>query len=134
MKLLLDTHAVIWWLGDDDRLGKRARGLIEDPENDVLVSVASLWEMAIKARIGKLEVDVASAAAAIERSGFQILALSIEHLQSLRALPMHHGDPFDHLLAAQTIAEAATLISDDRRMPSYGVTVVRCSGRAIPPP
>ena len=65
MKLLLDTHALLWWLADDDRLGTRARALIEDPANDVLVSVASLWEIVVKVRVGKLEADVGEVAAAV---------------------------------------------------------------------
>ena len=69
MRLLLDTHALLWWLADDDRLGPRARGLIEDPGNDVFVSVASLWEAVVKARVGKLEADIGAIVDAVGREG-----------------------------------------------------------------
>lgn len=127
MKLLLDTHALLWWLGDDDRLGPRARALIGDPGNDVLVSVASLWEIVVKVRVGKLEADVREIADAVEREGFVPLGISAAHLLTLVGLPMHHRDPFDHLLIAQAISEGAAIVSEDEHTPSYPVAVVSCS-------
>ena len=132
MKLLLDTHALLWWLGDDVGLGRRARELIEDPGNDVLVSVVSLWESVVKMRVGRLEADIKEIADAIQREGFVLLDISIAHLQTLEGLPMHHRDPFDHLLIAQAIAEDATFVSEDRYAPKYPVRFVSCSNTPQP--
>lgn len=132
MRLLLDTHALLWWLADDRRLGARARALIENPANDVLVSVASLWEIVVKARVGKLEADVADIAAAVKRGGFALLGISVAHLAALAALPARHRDPFDHLLTAQAIAEDATFVSDDRHVPDYLASYIRCSDTERP--
>jgi PIN domain nuclease of toxin-antitoxin system len=127
MKLLLDTHALLWWLADDARLEPQARELIEDPGNDVLVSVVSLWEMVVKVRVGKLEADIREVADIVPREGFVLLGISTAHLLTLATLPMHHRDPFDHLLLAQAIAEDATFISEDRNTSRYPVRLVTCS-------
>lgn len=127
MKLLLDTHALLWWLEDDGRLGARARSLIEEPTNDVLVSVASLWEIVVKLRVRKLEADIGDIAAAVQQDGFALLDIRVAHLLSLAALPAHHRDPFDHLLIAQAIAEDAAFVSDDRHVPAYPVRTIPCS-------
>lgn len=127
MKLLLDTHALLWWLADDDRLGPEARELIADPGNDVLVSIASLWEIIVKRRVGKLEADITEILDAIERQGFTRLGIDAAHLLALEGLPMLHRDPFDHLLIAQAIAEEASFLSEDRHAHRYPVRVVACS-------
>jgi PIN domain nuclease of toxin-antitoxin system len=127
VKLLLDTHALLWWLADDARLGERARALIEDPANDVLVSVASLWEIVVKVRVGKLEADVAQVAAASEAGGFALLGIGVAHLTAVASLPARHRDPFDHLLVAQAFAEDADFLSDDRHAPLYPIRSVPCS-------
>lgn len=134
MKLLLDTHALLWWLADDGRLGPRARDLIEDPANDILVSVASLWEIVVKRRVGKLEADIGEVAAAFEREGFALLGIGTAHLTMLAGLPAHHRDPFDHLLIAQAIAEDATFLSEDPHAFRYPVRLVTCSDPPPPPP
>ncbi len=126
MKLLLDTHALLWWLADDAQLGPKARGLIADPGNTILVSHASLWEIAIKVGIGKLQVDIDQAVAAIHARGLDELGLEPAHLSTLAALERHHRDPFDHMLIAQAIVEGATLMSDDGRMADYPVALVGC--------
>lgn len=128
MKLLLDTHALLWSLGDDARLGQAARDLIVDPANDVLVSVASLWEIVIKARIGKLDADFAEVDRALDVQGFARLPIEPRHLDALSRLPAYHRDPFDHLLIAQAQVEQATLITDDRNIARYAVETVGCSG------
>jgi PIN domain nuclease of toxin-antitoxin system len=133
MKLLLDTHGLLWWLNDDDQLGPQARALIEDPGNDVLVSVVSLWEIVVKVRVGKLEADIQELVSAIEQEGFVLLEISAAHLLTLASLPMHHRDPFDHLLIAQAISEGATFVSEDQNTPSYPVAFITCSD-APPPP
>ena len=132
MKILLDTHALLWWLADDDRLGTRARALIEDPINDVLVSLASLWEIVVKVRVGKLEADVEEVAAAVDRDGFALLGIGVAHLTALATLPARHRDPFDHLLIAQAIAEDAIFVSDDRHVPYYPVKLAPCSDAVSP--
>ncbi|MEA3063140.1 MAG: hypothetical protein QOJ94_2921 [Sphingomonadales bacterium] len=126
MKLLLDTHALLWWLGDDARLGPEARERIEQSDNKVLVSQISLWEIAIKVGIGKLRIDLGEALTAIRERGLDELGLKPAHLTTLAALERHHRDPFDHMLIAQAIVEGATLISEDRRMGEYPVTILGC--------
>jgi PIN domain nuclease of toxin-antitoxin system len=128
MKFLLDTHALLWWLVDDSQLGRQARELVEDPGNDVLVSMVSLWEIAVKTRIGKLEADIKEITDAVQQEGFNFLDIGIAHLLTLAGLPVHHRDPFDHLLIAQAITEDATFISDDRNTARYPVRMVTCSG------
>lgn len=135
MRLLLDTHALLWWLGDDDALGRQARALIADPGNAVLVSAASLWEIVAKVRVGKLDADIAEIADAIERDGFTWLNIRPTHLAVLAGLPMHpeHRDPFDYMLIAQAIAEDATFVSEDRNVPRYPARSVPCSDRPARP-
>ena len=127
MKLLLDTHALLWWLSDDRRLGQDPRILIADPGNDILVSVVSLWEIVVKLRVGKLEADIGAIERAIVRDGFQRLAIKPAHLAVLATLPLHHRDPFDHLLIAQALDEDALLVSDDQNMPLYPMRLMTSS-------
>ncbi len=136
MKLLLDTHALLWWLNDDGKLGQQARELIADPGNDVLVSVVSLWEVLVKIRVGKLEAHIGHISDAIEREGFTRLGIEPAHLLALGGLPIRpdHRDPFDHLLIAQAITEGATFISEDCNVPHYPVQLVTCSDSPAPPP
>lgn len=127
MKLLLDTHVLLWSLNDSDRLGPTARSLLADRANDVLVSVASLWEVALKSQVGKLRADLQGISNAITRSGVALLGINVAHLVALTGLPRHHKDPFDHVLIAQAMSENAALMSDDRNMPKYPVQVIGCS-------
>jgi PIN domain nuclease of toxin-antitoxin system len=121
VRLLLDTQVLLWWMQDDDGLGPDARGLIEDPASDVLVSVVSLWEIVIKARIGKLRADIAKIARVVEAEGFAMLGISREHLLTASELPRHHRDPFDHLLIAQAIVEGASFVTADANAERYPV-------------
>jgi PIN domain nuclease of toxin-antitoxin system len=114
VRLLLDTHALLWWFADDDRLGQTARTAIADPQNDVFVSI--------------VRADIAELGEAISRQGFATLNIRQAHLMTLASLPMHHRDPFDHLLIAQAIAEDAVLVSDDRYTHFYPVSFLACSG------
>ena len=127
MRLLLDTHALLWWLADDRQLGPKARKLIEDPGNDVLVSVVSLWEIVVKVRVGKLEAEITDVTDAVSREGFLLLDIRPTHLRTLARLPMHHRDPFDHLLIAQAIGESAIFVSDDRHTSRYPVGLIACA-------
>ncbi|WPE24311.1 type II toxin-antitoxin system VapC family toxin [Shinella zoogloeoides] len=130
MRLLLDTHTLLWWLNDDEKLGARARDLIGDPANDVLVSAVSLWEITVKLRIGKLDADIEEILAILPDQGFQRLDISDAHLVALAGLPVHHRDPFDHLLIAQAFAEDAHFVSEDQNVPLYGVPFLTCSDSA----
>lgn len=130
MRLLLDTHALLWWLNDDEKLGSHARRLIGDPENDVLVSAVSLWEIAVKQRIGKLDADIEEILAILPDQGFDRRDITDAHLHALVALPLHHRDPFDHLLMAQAVAEGAQFVSQDQNVPLYGIPFVTCSDPA----
>lgn len=127
MRLLLDTHALIFWLANDRRMGEATRKRLSDPANDILVSVATLWEIVVKQRVGKLQADLGRTLELIEADGFKLLPILPSHLFSLTTLPLHHPDPFDHLLIAQGIAEDATLVSNDRHVAAYPVKVTPAS-------
>ena len=118
MKLLLDTHAFLWWLGNDARLGPRARAAIADPEHLVFVSAASAWEIAVKRVNGKLEApgDITSW---IAGNDFVELRIDVQHAVAAAELPPHHSDPFDRLLIAQARQEQMTLVADDAEMKKY---------------
>lgn len=127
MKVLLDTHALLWWLSDSDKLGPAAREIVADPAHDILVSIVSLWEIAIKIRIGKLDADINEITDAIPAEGFTLLPISPEHLKILMGLPIHHRDPFDHLLMAQALSEQASFLSGDSQMDHYPIEKISCS-------
>jgi PIN domain nuclease of toxin-antitoxin system len=127
VKLLLDTQALLWWLSDDRRLGSQARELIGNPANDILVSVVALWEIVVKSRVGKLDADIGAIEQALVADGFDRLPIAADHLSTLVTLPLHHRDPFDHLLIAQAITEDATFLSNDRNAASYPVRLQACS-------
>jgi len=127
LRLLLDTHALLWWFSDNAQLGHYARNLIADPTNDVLVSVVSLWEIQVKMRAGKLTADLPGIFREIEAQAFDLLPIAQTHLLHLGTLPAHHKDPFDHLLIAQAIVEGAIFVSEDRHAQNYDVQVVTCS-------
>lgn len=114
MKLLLDTHVLLWWL-DDPSLLSSARDAISDPRNEALVSVAVVWEITIKAALGKLDIpdDLEQMLAA---AGFTLLPIDLRHVMAVRNLPAHHRDPFDRLLAAQAVIEIATLMTRDANL------------------
>lgn len=133
MKLLLDTHALLWWLSDDPKLGDHARDLIADPANDILVSAVSLWEILVKVRAGKLVADIQEILDEMKVQGFELLEIGPAHLLVLATLPMHHKDPFDHLLIAQAIAEEAIFLSEDGYTPQYPMRYVTCSDPAPGP-
>jgi PIN domain nuclease of toxin-antitoxin system len=124
MRLLLDTHALLWWLDGDRQLTLRARRAIADPANEVLVSAASAWEITTKARIGKLPGALAVAAdvcGCVARQGFDELAITMDHAARAGALPGPHRDPFDRMLIAQAQAEGLPLVSIERVFDGYGI-------------
>jgi PIN domain nuclease of toxin-antitoxin system len=124
VKLLLDTHALIWFIDGDKELSKNARRAIESEENEVLVSMASVWEIAIKISIAKLRLRLAlenELREFLEGNGFGILDIEYAHVVRVALLPFEHRDPFDRLLAAQSIIKKITLVSQDEIFDRYGV-------------
>jgi PIN domain nuclease of toxin-antitoxin system len=122
--LLHDTHAFLWFCQDDPLLSATAKALIEDPGNRKLLSVASCWEIAIKAGLEKLKLGEPSATyipAALSRTGFELLPISVAHATGVESLLPHHRDPFDRLLIAQTTAEGLPIVSADSQLDAYGV-------------
>lgn len=124
MRILLDTHTLLWALGTPKRLPKRVAAAIRDPANDVFVSAVSTWEITIKAAIGKIEADVADIAAAIEPAGCVELPVTVAHTLCLRGLPPHHRDPFDRLLVAQAVCDGLVLASRDPVFRAYEVEIL----------
>jgi len=123
VKLLLDTHAALWWLGDDDRLGAVSKDLLGDASNDVLLSAAVVWEVAIKRSLGKLKVPDGFASTLIG-AGAGALPVTFAHAEAVELLEWHHRDPFDRMLIAQASVEQAVLISNDPALRPYGVPLV----------
>jgi PIN domain nuclease of toxin-antitoxin system len=124
LRLLLDTHVLLWWMELHPKLGARTRDLIEDTANEPILSIVSLWEIAVKIRAGKLKASIPAIVATAEKQGFSRLGIEDAHLHALLGLPMHHRDPFDHLLIAQAIAEDVPLLTVDRAAERYAVKVV----------
>ena len=122
MRLLLDTHVVIWWRENSDLLHVDARRVIADAE-EVFVSAASAWEVAIKIALGKLRID-GSFEHGVEASHFRNLAVDFEHAAVVATLPLHHGDPFDRMLIAQAQVEGLTLVTHDRQFEPYRTPVL----------
>jgi len=127
VRLLLDTHAFLWWLFDDPQLSTTSRELIADPENRILVSAASAWEISTKYRLGRLPAArelVRDMTAWITRAGFLSLPVEIVHAQRAGSWPQAHRDPFDRMLAAQSEIEDLPLVSLDAKISVFGVRVV----------
>jgi PIN domain nuclease of toxin-antitoxin system len=123
VKLLLDTHAALWWLADDARVGRDAERQLSDETNPVLLSAAVIWEVAIKRSLGKLRAPP-DLAPTLLGAGAQPLPVTLDHAAAVEGLPWHHRDPFDRLLVAQALAEGAAIISQDDRLRPYGVSLV----------
>lgn len=123
MRLLVDTHAALWLLEEDARLSASADRMLTDAANEVLLSAAVVWEVAIKRSLGKLDAPDGFAAMLLD-AGAAPLAISIDHARAVRTLPWHHRNPFDRLLVAQATLEDAVLLSSDARLHAYGVEVV----------
>lgn len=127
MRLLLDAHAFLWWVTDDPALKRRARAAIADVDNECFVSHASVWEMAIKAALGKLKLPSTVARFVVEHceaNNFGLLPITLTHVAAVESLPFHHRDPFDRLLVVQAHHEGLTLVSRDPALKAYGVPVV----------
>ena len=125
MNLLLDTHAFLWWLREDDSLGTAARSAIERTGNVVFVSAASALEIAIKRAVGRLPgLPRGDIGDWIERNGFQALSVDVAHAVASAELPRHHSDPFDRLLIAQARLEDLTLVASDEHISRYRVRLL----------
>jgi PIN domain nuclease of toxin-antitoxin system len=122
VKLLLDTHAFLWWQEDSKKLGADARRAIERAEV-VFISAASAWEVAIKVGLGKLRIP-GPFAEAVEASQFSALPIAFEHAALIARLPRHHSDPFDRTLIAQAIVEGATVVTHDAQFEAYAVPLL----------
>lgn len=124
MRVLLDTHVLLWWLLDLPLLSGTAHAVVEDNRNDIYVSAASAWEISIKYKQGRL-LEAASFIADIEKAianeGFAALAITIKCCERAGGLPLHHKDPFDRMLIAQAVSEGLTLVSNERLFDRYGV-------------
>lgn len=119
-RLLVDTHALLWWLTDDPALSAAARDAIADPADEPLVSPASVWEIAVKRALGKLTApdDLVDR---VSSSGFGWLPITAIHAWHVRDLPLHHRDPFDRILVAQALVERLAVVTSDARFGDYGV-------------
>jgi PIN domain nuclease of toxin-antitoxin system len=127
MKVLLDTHAFLWFVLGDAKLSSNARHAIEDPDNEKLVSPASYWEIAIKISLNKYTLSQPYEAfmqKGIAGNGFSILPIEVQHTAALTTLPFHHRDPFDRLLIAQASVENIPVISGDAAFAAYPVTCI----------
>jgi PIN domain nuclease of toxin-antitoxin system len=125
VKVLLDTHALLWFLLHDRRLGRDAAAIVMDLHNDVLVSPASYWEIAIKVGLGKYTLKEEFATfmeREIKSNLLTILPITVRHAAAVATMPLHHRDPFDRLLAAQATVEQIPILSADTALDKYGVT------------
>ena len=119
----MDSNAFLWWRNGSRRLSKRAASEIRSPDNDILVSIGTPWEITIKMALGKLRF-LEDFEEVIQTEGFIFLPISFQHLRQLETLPWHHGDPFDRLLIAQALAEGIPIATADRRFAAYGLQIV----------
>ena len=124
MRLLVDTHLLLLWLSDDKRLPRSARALIADGKNDVFVSAASLWEIAIKSALGRLELRYERLDAAMHANRLIELPITGRHAARTASLPYHHHDPFDRMLVAQSLVEPLNLLTHDKTLAQYSSTVM----------
>lgn len=129
MRLLLDTYIALWAIADDPRLSKRGRALINDPQNQVLVSTASLWEIAIKHALARgrpndMCASAEEALAFFEAAGYEMLEIAPAHVLALEQLPPKHSDPFARILVAQALAVPLRLVTHDAQLASYSDTII----------
>lgn len=126
MRLLCDTQIVLWFVQGAAELRSQAKALIVDPDNDILFSTVSLWEVAIKVRTGKLRADVEELHAECTRVGMQPLRIEVSHLAAVsRMIDVRHLDPFDHLLIAQATIERVPLLTADRVVQRYPINIIK---------
>jgi PIN domain nuclease of toxin-antitoxin system len=127
MNALLDTHVLLWWMADDPRIAKGARKLLSDRSVSLLWSVASTWELAIKASLGKLRLPEPLGVylrGRLTQQGVSVLLVTQEHASAVAELPMHHRDPFDRMLVAQAMVEGLALVTGDPAMRAYSLNLI----------
>lgn len=123
MRLLLDSHAFLWWLAGDPQLAAGARQAVADPASTVHVSAATVWELSIKACLGELDLDGADLVEEIEEDDFLELPMTARHAVAVATLPRHHEDPCDRMLVAQAQIEGLTIVTRDPAFRAYGVAI-----------
>ena len=124
MRLLLDTHAFLWWIADAPELSRKARAAIANPRNACHLSLASCWEMAVKTSLGRMRLEGSLdrfVPAQLAANGFVELGIGFRHVARVAALPFHHRDPFDRMLVAQALEEGLAVVSADAVFADYGV-------------
>ncbi|MEL6467523.1 MAG: type II toxin-antitoxin system VapC family toxin [Pseudomonadota bacterium] len=119
MRVLIDTQALLWWLIDSDQLGEKARRIFLSEEP--IISPVIIWEVAIKANLGKLDADVSKVCQAVAEAGFEKIGFADSHMIALSRLDHHHRDPFDRMLVAQSISEDVPVLTSDSKISLYGV-------------
>jgi PIN domain nuclease of toxin-antitoxin system len=123
VKLLLDSHVILWWLARPKALKKDALDKLELSENELFVSAASWWELGIKRALQRLQFDIDALAGFLDRANAHRLSVTFAHAESAATLPLHHSDPFDRMLAAQTLAEGLVLMTRDRAFEPYRIPI-----------
>ena len=127
MKILLDTHAFLWWIRDDPRLSRRARELVTSGRNELFLSVTCVWEILTKTQTGKLRLAESAqkfVAEQLTANNIQVLPLTLDHVFRLEQLPLHHRDPFDRILIAQSLEEEFPILSADPLLKNYSATLL----------
>ena len=119
MRVLIDTQALLWWLIDSDQLGEKSRRIFLSEEP--IISPVVIWEIAIKANLGKLDADVSKVCLAVAEAGFERIGFADSHMIALSRLDLHHRDPFDRMLVAQSITEDVPVLTSDSKISLYGV-------------
>lgn len=124
MRILLDTHILLWWLKDDRRLSDAAVKIIGNAANDIFMSTVNAWEIAIKKSLGRIQIDMNEFLESIKNSGIGVLNITVNHACQISNLPDHHKDPFDRMLIAQSIVEPMRLLTHDDTLIPYGKHVL----------
>jgi PIN domain nuclease of toxin-antitoxin system len=127
MRLLIDSHAIVWWMTDDPRLSPTARRGLGSPQHERFLSLASLWELSLKVAAGRLQgigATIDNLRQACAKQSIQILPITYEHIVRVESLPPHHADPFDRLLVAQALEESLTILTADRALSRYPAPVL----------
>ena len=126
MQILLDTHTYLWFINGDKQLSEKAKKIITDNGNEIFVSIVSLWEISIKLKTDKLKLDFSfsSLREKLNKDGFKILPVSFSDTETILSLPLHHRDPFDRMLIAQSINNNLTIISRDKNFKMYSIKLV----------
>jgi len=125
MNLLLDTHAILWFLNGDKKISEKVKKILASPANDTFISIVSLWEIAVKLSLGKLSLKTTLnyLFRIIEKQGFHFLPITPEHIICAATLPMNHRDPFDRIIISQALTEEMTIITRDESFAGYGVKI-----------